>query len=94
MLPFWATALGYVPADPPPGHSSWREYYLSVGVPESELNCDECLDRLVDPAGQRPPIWFQIVPEGKPGEPRTRVTIAQRRRTRLGGSTLLPDPTR
>jgi len=65
LVPFWAAALGYVPADPPEGHASWRDYYISLGVPESELDCEDCLDRLVDPAGVRPPIWFQVVPEGK-----------------------------
>jgi len=65
LVPFWAQALGYVPADPPSGHASWRDYYLSLGVPESELGDGEALDRLVDPTGRGPLIWFQIVPERK-----------------------------
>jgi hypothetical protein len=65
LVPFWAAALGYVPADPPEGYASWREYYLSIDVPESELDCGECVDRLVDPSGNGPLIWFQVVPERK-----------------------------
>jgi hypothetical protein len=65
LVPFWAAALGYVPADPPDGYATWRDYYLSIDVPESELDCDDCVDRLVDPSGSGPPIWFQIVPEQK-----------------------------
>jgi hypothetical protein len=40
--------------------------YLSVGVPEEELGDGDCADRLVDPAGSAPAIWFQVVvPEKK-----------------------------
>jgi hypothetical protein len=65
LVAFWARALGYVPAEPPAGHTSWREYYLSIGVPEAELGDGDALDRLVDPAGGGPAIWFQVVPERK-----------------------------
>jgi len=65
LLPFWAAALGYRAQDPPEGHSTWRDYYLSVGVPEEELGDGDAADRLVDPAGAGPAIWFQIVPEAK-----------------------------
>jgi hypothetical protein len=65
LVPFWAEALGYVPAPPPAGHASWRDYYLSVGVPAEELGEGDCVDRLIDPAGEGPMIWFQIVPEQK-----------------------------
>lgn len=65
LVPFWAQALGYVPAAPPAGHASWRNYYLSIGVPESELGIGDAVDRLVDPSGAGPAIWFQVVPERK-----------------------------
>jgi hypothetical protein len=67
LVRFWAAALGYVAADPPAGHASWRDFYRSVGVPESELGTgdDDVVDRLVDPSGRGPAIWFQIVPELK-----------------------------
>ena len=65
LVRFWALALGYEPAPPPAGHATWRDYYLSIGVPASELECDDCVDRLVDPTGRGPAIWFQVVPERK-----------------------------
>jgi hypothetical protein len=60
---FWAEALRYVLAPPPAGFDSWDDWYRSVGVPEEELGQGE--DRIVDPAGEGPAIWFQVVPETK-----------------------------
>ncbi|HEX6257157.1 MAG TPA: VOC family protein [Euzebyales bacterium] len=60
---FWAAALGYVPPPPPDGHDSWADWYRSVGVPEDEI--DDGVDRLVDPTGTGPSVWFQPVPEAK-----------------------------
>ncbi|MBV1853574.1 VOC family protein [Catellatospora tritici] len=65
LVGFWAAALGYRAQDPPEGHATWRDFYLSVGVPAEELGDGDCADRLVDPAGGGPAIWFQIVPEQK-----------------------------
>ena len=64
LVPFWCAALGYEPAPPPEGHATWRDWYLSVGVPEDEREGD-CTDRIRDPLGKAPPIWFQPVPERK-----------------------------
>ena len=64
---FWAPVLGYELQPPPEGHASWLDWYRSVGVPEEELagiGPDYC-DRIHDPTGQGPTIWFQIVPERK-----------------------------
>jgi len=60
---FWAEALHYVLAPPPPGFDSWDDFYRSIGVPEDEL--DGGADRIEDPAGEGPAIWFQVVPETK-----------------------------
>lgn len=65
LVCFWALALGYVPAPPPEGSATWTEHYRKVGVPEDDLPEGDGCDRLVDPAGVAPPIWFQPVPEGK-----------------------------
>jgi hypothetical protein len=48
-----------------PGHASWRDYYLSIGEPESELGAGDAVDRLIDPSGRGSAIWFQVVPEGQ-----------------------------
>ena len=66
MARFWAPQLGYVPEPPPEGFDSWLAYYQSV-VPEENLggDPDDYIDRLVDPAGEGPKIWFQPVPEKK-----------------------------
>ncbi|WP_299541293.1 VOC family protein [uncultured Streptomyces sp.] len=67
LVPFWADALGYVPEPPPGGHSTWRDYWADMGVPEEELpvGAGDAPESLVDPAGRGPRIWFQQVPEPK-----------------------------
>lgn len=65
LVGFWAAALRYRVQDPPEGHATWRDFYLSVGVPAEELGDGDCADRLVDPGGGGPAIWFQVVPEKK-----------------------------
>ncbi len=60
---FWAEALHYVLAPPPQGFDSWDDFYRSIGVPEEELGIGT--DSIVDPEGEGPRIWFQIVPEKK-----------------------------
>jgi len=71
MARFWAPVLGYVPQPPPDGFDSWLAYYQFV-VPEENLggDPDDYIDRLVDPAGEGPTIWFQPVPEKKTGKTR------------------------
>jgi hypothetical protein len=41
------------------------DYYISLGVPPEELGDGDAVDRLVDPSGHGPAIWFQVVPERK-----------------------------
>lgn len=76
LVPFWAQALGYLPQPPPEGFDTWRDWYRSVGVPEHELGDGDCTDRLADPEGKGPKIWFQIVPEGKSIKNRVHLDIA------------------
>lgn len=63
MVRFWSEALGYRVPDPPEPYTTWREFYLGIGVPEEELEDGDCADRLSDPTGGGPDIWFQVVPE-------------------------------
>jgi len=60
---FWAEALHYVIASPPAGFESWDDFYRSIGVSEDELGIGA--DRIEDPEGEGPDIWFQVVPERK-----------------------------
>jgi Glyoxalase-like domain len=63
LAQFWAEALHYVIAPPPSGFDSWDDFYRSIGVPQDELGTGA--DRIEDPSGEGPRIWFQIVPEKK-----------------------------
>jgi len=65
LVPFWCAALDYEPTPPPEGHATWRDWYVSIGVPADELGDSDCQDRIRDPEGARPDIWFQVVPEPK-----------------------------
>ena len=56
---FWAQALGYQPVPPTEPATTWHALY------HARLGKDAAFDdRLFDPEGLRPPIWFQQVPEG------------------------------
>jgi hypothetical protein len=71
LAEFWAAALGYKIQDPPEGFPTWNAYWLSIGVPEDELEVGrDSADSIVDPAGVGPRIWFQKVPEAKAGKNR------------------------
>jgi hypothetical protein len=73
LVRFWAAALGYVLESPPQGAASWDDYWRSIGVPEEELGIGD--DRIVDPDGRGPRIWFQQVPEGKTIKNRIHIDI-------------------
>ena len=56
---FWAAALGYELEPPPDGFASWDDYWRDMGLPDEDLGIGE--DRIVDPGGGGPRIWFQAV---------------------------------
>ncbi len=71
LVTFWSEALGYRPQPPPADFPNWAAYYRHIGVPEEELvDIGDGTDRIIDPEGAAPPIWFQIVPEQKVGKNR------------------------
>jgi hypothetical protein len=70
---FWAEALHYVIAPAPPGFASWDDFYRSIGVPEQELGGGA--DRIEDPRGEGPSIWFQIVPDTKSVKNRIHIDV-------------------
>jgi Glyoxalase-like domain len=60
---FWAAALGYALEPPPTGFVSWDDYRRDLGAPKADLATGA--DRIIDPDGGGPRIWFQVVPERK-----------------------------
>ncbi len=72
LAAFWAEALGYTLQPPPDGHDSWTDFLDSVGVPASEHNSASAV---VDPAGVRPRIYFQRVPEEKTVKNRLHIDV-------------------
>jgi Glyoxalase-like domain len=67
---FWAQALGYQPAPPLEPATTWHALYRARLGERSAFD-----DRLFDPDGLRPPIWFQQVPETKAGKNRVHLDL-------------------
>ncbi|MGE0819588.1 MAG: VOC family protein [Candidatus Nanopelagicales bacterium] len=69
LVAFWAEALGYTPT-PPDLDTPWYQHY------RGRLGGEEAFDnRLFDPAGEQPPLWFQEVPEDKAGKNRLHIDV-------------------
>src|SRR5689334_20332442 len=67
---FWAKALGYLPVPPAePDTPWWALYRHRLG------DSDAFDDRIFDPEGLRPPLWFQEVPEAKAGKNRLHLDL-------------------
>ena len=67
---FWAQALGYQPVPPAEPATTWHAFY------HARLGDDAAFDdRLFDPAGLRPPISFEQVPEAKAGKNRLHLDL-------------------
>jgi hypothetical protein len=60
---FWAAALGYELAPAPAGYATWNDFYRALGLPEEYLV--DGADRISDPDGHGPSIWFNAVPDAK-----------------------------
>ena len=67
---FWARALGYQPKPPTSPETTWWQHYRARLGGQAASD-----DRLFDPEGLRPPIWFQQVPEGKAGKNRLHLDL-------------------
>lgn len=77
LCSFWAEALDYEVKEPPLGFETWNDWYLSVGVPEDELDLStDGADRIRDPSGAGPDFWFQVVPEKKQGKNRLHLDLS------------------
>lgn len=84
LVAFWAPLLGYEVQPAPAGFETWNDYYRSVGVPDDELDADgDGADRIFDPTGKGPNIWFQVVPETKTTKNRLHLDlyVSERRTT-------------
>lgn len=66
---FWAAALGY----PVPDVEEWHNFLRSQGRPEEDLNATFAIE---DPAGVRPRMFFQRVPETKSVKNRVHLDLA------------------
>lgn len=67
---FWAPALGYQPVPPSQPSATWTAHYRTRLGQAPAYD-----DRLFDPEGLRPPIWFQEVPETKAGKNRVHLDL-------------------
>lgn len=67
---FWARALGYQQVPPTSPETTWWQHYRGRLGDAGAFE-----DRLFDPEGLRPPIWFQQVPEGKAGKNRLHLDL-------------------
>jgi glyoxalase superfamily protein len=70
---FWAEALHYELAPPPPGFATWNDYYRHLGLPDEFLTTGA--DRISDPRGHGPAIWFQKVPDVKSVKNRLHIDV-------------------
>ena len=67
---FWGQALGYQPMPPTEPDTTWHQHYRGRLAGKAAFD-----DRIFDPAGLRPPIWFQQVPETKAGKNRLHLDL-------------------
>jgi hypothetical protein len=67
---FWAHALGYQSAPPTEPVTTWSAHYRDRLGERAAF-----IDRIFDPEGLRPPIWFQKVPEAKAGKNRIHLDL-------------------
>ncbi|BCJ61347.1 VOC family protein [Micromonospora endophytica] len=80
LAAFWAEALGYRLADPPPGFASWEQALDAMGIPPDQRNNASAV---IDPEGRGPRLFFQRVPEDK--ETKNRVHLDVRAAPGLDG---------
>ncbi len=69
---FWIEVLGYQLDSPPPGFDTWDQALEAFGVPEEHRNDASAA---VDPTGEGPRLFFQLVPEGKTAKNRVHIDV-------------------
>jgi hypothetical protein len=81
---FWARALDYQPVPPAEPDTTWNALYRAWLGDRAAFD-----NRVFDPAGLRPPIFFQAVPEEKAGKNRLHLDLYP-----TGRDQSLPQPRR
>ncbi len=66
---FWAAAMGWT-GTPPEGEEPWQRYFRQRLGDQAAYT-----DRLFDPSGAPPTLWFQQVPEPKAGKNRLHLDL-------------------
>ena len=72
LAAFWADALGYIVEPPPDGFETWTDYADEIGLPMEDRNN---LAAVIDPGGDGPRLFFQMVPESKVAKNRVHLDI-------------------
>lgn len=72
LAAFWAEALGYQVAPPPPGFDTWDAALEAWGIPPERRNDASAV---VDPDGVGPRVFIQRVPEGKTAKNRVHLDV-------------------
>jgi len=70
LAQFWGRALGYVSTPPTTPETTWWSHYRRRLGDEAAFD-----NRIFDPEGLRPPLWFQEVPEDKAGKNRLHLDL-------------------
>lgn len=72
LAEFWAQTLGYEVEAPPSGYDSWPDFLQAQGVPQDQWNRASAI---VDPSGNGPRYFFQLVLEGKTAKNRVHLDV-------------------
>jgi hypothetical protein len=67
---FWAAALGYRLSPPAEPDATWWSHYRGRLGEKTEFS-----DRIFDPAGLQPPIWFQAADDANTGPTRLHLDL-------------------
>ena len=73
LAAFWRQALGYQEQQPPEGYTTWEDWARTMKIPEEAWGNYAAL---VDPAGVRPRLFFQRVPEPKTAKNRVHLDLS------------------
>jgi len=72
LADFWAEALGYHRQPPPEAYDTWEAFARDKGIPPEDWSKS---DALIDPDGNGPRLFFQMVPEGKTAKNRVHLDV-------------------